>query len=273
MFWSFDGSWGRITAGRVHHPRLESQYPGRDEHFAAFVLGGGVRIERRLGGERWRAVEAATDAACFVPAGRGVEWAARAPFSAVNVFLPDNLIVHATSGRPNIALLDGTMLARPAPAARQLAEILADELKAGNPKGVLYADALALALGIHMATTDEPARAAPRSAPSGLTIWQARRAVAFMEAHLGERVTLAALSAEVGLGRDHFARCFRQTLGVPPYRYLLELRMTRARDLLARSSMPIADVAVAVGYEGGSAFSAAFRRVTGTTPGAVRRGA
>ncbi len=120
-----------------------------------------------------------------------------------------------------------------------------------------------------MATTDGATRVAPHSAPSGLAISQARRAVAFMEAHRGERVTLADLSAEVVPSPDHVTRRFRRTFGVPPHRYRLELRMTHARDLLARSSMPIADVAV--GYEGGSAFSAAFRRVIGSVPGTVRR--
>lgn len=69
----------------------------------------------------------------------------------------------------------------------------------------------------------------------------------------------------------HFSRAFKQSMGVPPFAWLLGRRIERAKDLLADPRVPLADVALAVGFAAQPQFTTAFRRVTGTTPGAWRR--
>jgi hypothetical protein len=72
-------------------------------------------------------------------------------------------------GLPSTTLLDGALLARPDPAARQLAEILVGEMRDGNPRGILYVDTLALALSMRLASEQEQGCAAPRPMTGGLS--------------------------------------------------------------------------------------------------------
>ena len=84
--------------------------------------------------------------------------------------------------------------------------------------------------------------------------------------------TVASLAAVAGLSRAAFAARFHERIGTTPVRYLLGLRMARASTLLRDERSTLATVADQVGYGSEAAFSAAFKRYTGTAPGAYRRG-
>jgi AraC-like DNA-binding protein len=85
------------------------------------------------------------------------------------------------------------------------------------------------------------------------------------------RWTVADLAADASLSRAAFARRFRHEVGEPPLLHLTRWRMALAADLLrAEPRLPISAVAERVGYSDPFGFSAAFRRVRGTTPSAHR---
>jgi AraC family transcriptional regulator len=99
-----------------------------------------------------------------------------------------------------------------------------------------------------------------------LTQWRLRRVIDFIEAHPGERLALADLARAAGLSRMHFAAQFRRTTGFRPHEYLLCCRVEKAKAMLATSAMPIAQVALAVGFSSQGHFTAVFKRFTGLTP-------
>lgn len=124
------------------------------------------------------------------------------------------------------------------------------------------------------AAVDVAPEAAQVRAPSrgGLSGWQQRRVADFIEAHLAETVRLAALAELVRLSPYHFARAFKQSFGLPPHRYHLARRMTRAKALLDEPASTVTAVALAVGFAETSSFSAAFRKLTGMPPSCYRDG-
>jgi AraC family transcriptional regulator len=103
----------------------------------------------------------------------------------------------------------------------------------------------------------------------GLAGWQRKRVLAFIEEHLSETISLLTLSAVAQLSPYHFARAFKQSLGMPPHRFHMNRRFERAKVLLANRS--VTDVALAVGYAETSSFSSGFRRATGMSPTEFRR--
>lgn len=97
------------------------------------------------------------------------------------------------------------------------------------------------------------------------------RALHLMHAKIDAPWTVAALADRVCLSRSAFATRFKTLVSKPPLQYLLECRMRRACDLLADGRRGIKEIAVQVGYTTAPAFSNAFKRWSGTTPGVYRR--
>ncbi|MEU2620853.1 AraC family transcriptional regulator [Streptomyces sp. NPDC007157] len=81
--------------------------------------------------------------------------------------------------------------------------------------------------------------------------------------------SLADLAADLGLSRYQLLRAFRTTMGVPPYAWLAQYRVTRARALLDSGLRP-AEVATLVGFADQAHLTRWFRRVLGVTPAAYR---
>ncbi|WP_119069134.1 AraC family transcriptional regulator [Aggregatilinea lenta] len=87
----------------------------------------------------------------------------------------------------------------------------------------------------------------------------------YLEAHFDEGITLADLSQQVHITPYHLTRLFSQQVGIPPHRYLENVRVRQAERLLT-SGMPIADVAYATGFSSQSHFTRRFKQFIGTTP-------
>lgn len=96
-------------------------------------------------------------------------------------------------------------------------------------------------------------------------------AIAVMEEVVEERLRIADLAVRLGVSADKLERAFRAETGVSPGTYYRKLRLRRAADLLAHSSLPIRDVALACGFDNMSSFARAFRELNGRPPSAIRK--
>src|SRR5262249_54058716 len=75
------------------------------------------------------------------------------------------------------------------------------------------------------------------------------RARDFMEAGLFEPLTLNGIAQAAWMSPHHFLRLFKATFGETPHQYLTRRRIERARNLLVRTEMPVADICSSVGFE------------------------
>lgn len=91
-----------------------------------------------------------------------------------------------------------------------------------------------------------------------------------IEAHLDQPLTLQTLAAEAGLSEFHFARMFRQSVGMAPHQYVLKHRLARAEALVRHGTQPITDIALACGFSSASHLSHQFKKEYGMTPSALR---
>jgi len=97
-----------------------------------------------------------------------------------------------------------------------------------------------------------------------------RRAIEFMHDNYAGGLSLEEIASAAYLSEYHFARLFKEIIGVTPHVYLANLRLERARKLLAETELPISEVAALVGYHSQSHFTKIFKSITGTTPRAYR---
>ncbi|MBA2492673.1 MAG: GlxA family transcriptional regulator [Gammaproteobacteria bacterium] len=96
-------------------------------------------------------------------------------------------------------------------------------------------------------------------------------AVSLMEANVEEPLTLDDLARHVHVSRRQLERLFKQYLKCAPTRYYLKLRLTRARQFLLQTTMPIADVTLACGFVSAPHFSKCYRDLFGVPPSHERR--
>lgn len=106
----------------------------------------------------------------------------------------------------------------------------------------------------------------------GLSPAALRRVEVFVEAGLGRPLPLTSLAARAGLSVFHFARAFRVSTGLTPRAFVETRRIARAGQLIAESTQALAAIAVDTGFGTQSRLTTAFKRATGFTPAAYRRG-
>jgi AraC family transcriptional regulator len=149
--------------------------------------------------------------------------------------------------------------------------LLMEETEARCPHGRLYFERLAQALAVAVLSTvrDQPRGGRrPWAVPPGI-----HRAVQSLETDFARDLSLAELAAQAQLSRSHFAQAFRQLTGHAPHQYLLRVRLSHARKLLAQEdqALSLSDIAAACGFSDQAHLSRHFRRAFGTAPTAFRR--
>jgi AraC family transcriptional regulator len=154
--------------------------------------------------------------------------------------------------------------------ARTLSREMEDE-KVGQ--GAML-DALVRQLTIHLLRSHLTVRKSARIELSraGPVDRRLRRAIEFMHDNYSRELALEEIASAAYLSEYHFARLFKQITAVSPHVYLANLRLERARKLLAETALPISQIAAMVGYQSQSHFTKIFKSVTGVTPRVYRRG-
>jgi len=101
---------------------------------------------------------------------------------------------------------------------------------------------------------------------NGLPKARLNRVIEFVEEHLDQEITLAALAEIAGMGAHYFSEMFKQSLGISPHQYVLRRRIERGRKLLHNPNVSVLEAAVRSGFSDQSHFTKLFRRIVGVTP-------
>lgn len=96
------------------------------------------------------------------------------------------------------------------------------------------------------------------------------KGIFYIEAHLGEALTLDQIAVAAHLSPHHFARSFRATSGDTVMGYVRKRRLSIAAERLARNECAIIDIAFDASFDSQEAFTRAFKRQFGITPAAFR---
>jgi AraC family transcriptional regulator len=133
-------------------------------------------------------------------------------------------------------------------------------------------NAIRLAAVARLVETLEPyqSQAAKRRTVAALPKWRLVRVLKYIDANIGEAITLANLAAAAGLSRMYFAKQFRAATGIRPHDYVLRKRIERAQQMLAEPAA-LVDIALSVGFQTQAHFTSVFKRFVGNTPCQWRR--
>ena len=99
----------------------------------------------------------------------------------------------------------------------------------------------------------------------------AERAHEMIMTNLERHITIAELSQTLHISATQVKSCFHKVYGMPIYAYARSQRVEAASSLLSETDQSILEIAGKFGYENGSKFAGAFRRVKGVSPSEYRR--
>jgi AraC family transcriptional regulator len=203
----------------------------------------------------------------FVPAGCDGFWEDSAAVDLISIRLAPQLMDEVAEGlgasgpvalTPRLSVRD--------PLVSHIAAALQAELEAPAPAARLCADGLAAALATRLL---QDFAMAPIAGRQTLSKPKLRRLLDYVEANLEIDLGLAELAAVVGLSVPHLTALFRRTMGQSLHRYVVERRVTRARDRLLAGDAPIAQVALETGFAHQSHMARWMKRLLGATPAQV----
>ncbi len=154
------------------------------------------------------------------------------------------------------------------PTVVQMSRLAASELAAEEVGHAEMLDAMVRQLVIHLLRSHLTVRKSAQIEISraGPVDRRLRRAIEFMHDNYSRELSLEEIAAAAYLSEYHFARLFKQIMGVTTHVYLANLRLERARKLLTDTSLSISEIAAMVGYQSQSHFTKIFKSVTGLPP-------
>jgi len=203
----------------------------------------------------------------------GARWANARPAEYLAVELPEDICMAWLHRAPSWPRTGEGLTQFFDPRVLGMLRELRSHCVQGEPLGSLYTEALSLAL---VATVDAqaiacrvsplPARHLRAMAPQPLA-----RLRAYVEDRLAETISVEEVARYSGMSPQHFARVFKASFGVPLHRYVLQRRVARAQQMLARPGVPLAEVALACGFSSQAHLGFVFKAHTGMTPGQYRR--
>ena len=152
-----------------------------------------------------------------------------------------------------------------------LAQALAGAMEQPGDGTAMFSDCIALAFFAHIVRAYGGVPIGERNARGGLAAWQLQRARDFINVNLAHDPSIAEVAHECGLSSGYFARAFKRSTGVPPYKWLTKMRVERAKELLKDPRCELADIAQLCGFVDQSHFTRVFSRSEGYSPGRWRR--
>jgi AraC family transcriptional regulator len=243
-------------------PEIRSfELPANDELVLALHLGGSRRV-RAITDRGLSRAQSIPGMVTILPPDRVHAFRTEGSVSVATLHLPrpmdDGPLAHlARSSAPRFAFRDRYV------GAAMEALLRAAQMGVQTRPG--YAEKLADALLSHLALwadtlPDEPAQG--DEILSELLAW--------VDAHLGQKLSLDQLAARAHMSRALFTRRFRDATGLSAHQYLTRRRVEVAQRLLRDSDQDLAWIAHETGFSSQSHFTAWFREVTGSTPGRFR---
>ena len=232
----------------------------------------GSKLVRRCGGKQW-VNSAQVGEAMIIPAtmSYGGEW--ENEIETLTLMLDVDAfagVIDESQDATHVEIIP--QLAQVDPLLFHLGLGLKSILESGAEGQRLYAESLTHTLMVHILQHYTTRVTHPKTYGDGLAKVKLQLVLDYIQGHLDRDLGLKELASLVQLSPHYFSHLFKQSVGIPPHQYVVQQRVERAKQLLKRSHMTISEIAYGVGFANQAHLNRHFKRFTGITPGAFRRG-
>ncbi|WP_109479744.1 AraC family transcriptional regulator [Paraburkholderia sp. C35] len=159
------------------------------------------------------------------------------------------------------------------PVLGHLARAFDSNLALHGANGSLFVEQMGITIGTHLAQRYGNLRERGPRAKGALSQVHEARAKELLIERSRHGASIAEVASECNLSRGYFIRAFSRATGRTPHQWLLEQRVTEARQLIEATTMTLTEIASFCGFADQSHLSRVFLKATGISPGAWRRAA
>ena len=144
------------------------------------------------------------------------------------------------------------------------------ELLNGFQSGRLFGECIGLSLATALLTRHSTVPIRNGRYKGGLSQYKLRQVTEYIDVNLASALSLSEMADQLDMGPCHFARAFKESVGVSPHQYVLRRRIERALQLLKGSHPSLAEMSRELGFSSQGHFSTAFHRFVGVSPSSYR---
>jgi AraC family transcriptional regulator len=265
-------AWEGITLKGYSYTDLEVVIPTMRDFMIVVYRRGTAEMSRRSGGP-WHSEKVEPGIVSILTRAEQSQWRWSKPIDVSHLYLSQAAIAQVAGevfdrDIQDVEMCD--MVRAEDPILTTLMATLEHELNEGGLGGHLYVEALKNQLCIHILrryakTSFREHRSYGRLSPA-----QCRLLTHYVEAHIGQNISLAELAGVTQLGVFSFIRKFQAEFGYTPHSYVMTQRLEHAKRLLTRQDIPLKVVAARSGFADQSHMTRFFRRILNVTPSEYR---
>jgi AraC family transcriptional regulator len=262
---SFDANWDNIGLAYFRQSAYSIPESKSSQHIICMNAGKSILLEQKIDG-RFEAERSQPGDMSIYPAHLWLtaSWLEEAEF--LQLYLEPSFLEHINYelyGCDRVELLPQSFLD---PLIQNIALALKTTLESNSFASRLYVDSMTQALGVHLLAHYSNIKYPLFSYKKGLSKQQLQLTIDYIQDHLDRDVSLAELAILVRLSCYHFARLFKQSTGYSPHQYHIQCRIDRAKQLLKKEELSIANIAQIVGFANQGHLNYHFKRLVGITP-------
>ncbi len=227
------------------------------------------RRDARVHSACWRRNDMA-----LVPAGEPSAWQIKGAPDLIHVDidceLMQRVVLETFDIQPAQILMQSVLYARDAEIGN-LAYMLLQELGNSPGNGRFYAESLGCALAVRLAVKYSSLSQSLLDCRGSLPKHLLARCLDYIQSNLEANLSLQHLAKEAGYSAWHFARLFKQAMGMAPHRFVMNERVKRAKLLLQNTSLSKAEIALMAGFVDQSHLARVFKAHVGMLPREYRQ--
>ncbi|GAA6620227.1 helix-turn-helix domain-containing protein [Scytonema sp. NUACC26] len=148
---------------------------------------------------------------------------------------------------------------------------LKQELIASDINTHLFVDRLKVTLVAHLLRKYGVQKVQIATYTDGLPRYKLNQLLDYIDTHLDCSLRLEELAQQVNMSQFYFSRLFKQSLGIAPHQYVIQQRVERAKQLLRKGDLSLAEISLECGFANQGHLNRHFKRLTGTTPKEIAR--
>lgn len=269
---SDDLGWHGVSQRSYRYHGQDVEIPPMDCFMLVHYEVGFTPMDRRFDG-RWTRTSCASGVFSLLSNQAESHWHWTQGIVVSHVYLDNQMLCRLASemqGRSVAEVRLHDVVSGADPLVTQLARLLREEAATGRAGCSLYAEALATQLGVHLLRHYATCHYRLPDGDARLSAAQARRLQDYVDDHLAEHLGLHDLAQVLGVGVCRMTRMLRTTWNTTAYRYVLDRRVERARQLVQMGNLPLKAVAAATGFADQAHMTRTLHARLGVTPGRLR---